>query len=278
MARHNFALLVGVVRKPPVIRSNDFGVTAMCPLTVIRGSRDKNHRKVDRQAKYSTPILMSEEQTIVDEIATWNENDIVLITGFVATREVEKKAVCPECGFENYRRYACTGARSGGNRIYIHPIYAEKLKSFPEQGAAHKYLIEHSEISNRVFLLGNLTREPVKGGDDTKVYCRYQIAVDRKYCAEGMEEVRERTDYPWIYSYGQKAEIDFQALTTGALIYVDGALQTRKYKEVYTCQNPECGIQFEVPGQTLEVLSYDTEYLKNYDEKALPESELEIKE
>ena len=70
----------------------------------------------------------------------------------------------------------------------------------------------------------------------------------------------ERTDYPWVYSYGDKSIEDYQNLEKGALVFVDGALQARKFKEQYTCG--VCGEEYDVRGRTLEVLSYDTEYLR----------------
>lgn len=77
---------------------------------------------------------------------------------------------------------------------------------------------------------------------------------------KGGNEVYERTDYPWVYSYGDKSIEDFQNLEKGALVFIDGALQARKFKEQYVCGT--CGQEYDVRGRTLEVLSYDTEYLR----------------
>lgn len=147
--------------------------------------------------------------------------------------------------------------------------------SFFEQGEAHHYLLERAEISNRVFLIGNVTKEPVHGliKDETtskvneKPFTRFQIAVNRKYCAKGMQEFIERTDYPWVYSYGENSLIDKEVLHTGSLVFIDGALQSRDYKELYQCQH--CGESFKVPGRTLEILSYQTEYFDNCNTKIL---------
>ena len=37
----------------------------------------------------------------------------------------------------------------------------------------------------------------------------------------------------------------------------------RKYKETYKCK--ECGEEFDVPGRTIDVMSHDTEYLRDCD-------------
>lgn len=267
MATHNYVSLLGQVRKAAIVKQSEFGETAVCAVTVIRGTRDDNEKMVENQQKYSSPIVMSEDSVIIKEMLSWEELDIVRITCFIATREVEKASLCPNCGAENLRRESCVlyGSKSGGNRIYIYPIFAEKVRSFSEQGESYRYIIERAEISNRVFLLGNLTRDPIQGimNGSKNIYTRYQIAINRKYCAKGMEDIYERTDYPWIYSYGEKAQRDFKLLKTGSLIYVDGAIQTRKYKETYICGN--CGTEYLVPGRTMEILSYDTEYLNSFD-------------
>lgn len=259
MAKHNYVSMYGVVRPGMIANAS----CALCPVAIIRSDRDYNGRQIMYQRKYSTPIIVAEDPEMIDEIAGWAENDIVLVSGFIATKEVEKTGTCPVCQTVNKRSEAVINARSGGNRIYISPIFVKKLQSYPEQGQAYADVIRCAEISNKVFLLGNLTCEPIQGTyEDGKVYTRFQIAINRKYCPKGMQELMERTDFPWVYSYGDKARMDFQALHMGSRVFVDGALQTRNYKETYKCKN--CGNLFDVKGSTLEVLSYDTEYLANY--------------
>lgn len=259
MAKHNYVSMYGLVRPGMVANSS----CALCPVAVIRSDRDDNGRQVMYQRKYSTPIVVTEDPTMIDEIAGWAENDIVLIKGFLATKEVDKTGTCPFCETVNKRSEAALNARSGGNRIYISPIFVKKIRSYPDQGQAYADVIACAEISNTVFLVGNLTCEPIQGTyEDGKIYTRYQLAINRKYCPKGMQELMERTDFPWVYSYGSKALDDYQALHTGSMVCIDGALQTRNYKETYKCKN--CGNLFDVKGRTLEVLSYDTEYLANY--------------
>ena len=95
--------------------------------------------------------------------------------------------------------------------IYFSPIFAEKVRSFEEQGEAHSCVLNRAEISNTVFLLGNLTCEPIQWYVEKKPYTRYQLAINRKYCPKGLQEVTERTDYPWVYSFGQQAVDEPQA-------------------------------------------------------------------
>lgn len=128
-----------------------------------------------------------------------------------------------------------------------------------------RYLKEHREDGNQAFILGNLTNDPVcyelDQGKTTAT--RYQIAMNRKFKPYGADELLDRTDYPWVYSYGQKAINDYERLKKGSLVFIDGAIHARKYKETYKC--PHCGQEYVVPGRTLEILSYDTEYLRDFD-------------
>ena len=79
--------------------------------------------------KYSSPILFTQDEDLIDGISEWKENDVIYAKGFLATKEVEKKAICPHCGAVNLRREACQAesVRSGGNMIYFSPIFAEIL-------------------------------------------------------------------------------------------------------------------------------------------------------
>ena len=124
------------------------------------------------------------------------------------------------------------------------------------------YLKNHSEDGNRVLALGNVVSDPITGEADegrTK-YTRFQIAMNRKYHSTSPDETANITDYPWVYSYGNGASDDAKYIRKGSLVLVDGALQSRKYKDTYIC--PECGEAFPVRGRTLEILSYGTEYLE----------------
>ena len=156
----------------------------------------------------------------------------------------------------------CSKVKSGGNEIFIYPITLRLKKKCETEQEAFEYLHANKEDANRVFLLGNLTGPPISGvlQNGKKPYTRFQLAINRKYCPKGGNEVYERTDYPWVYSYGDKSIEDFQNLEKGALVFIDGALQARKFKEQYVCGT--CGQEYDVRGRTLEVLSYDTEYLR----------------
>ena len=265
MATHNNVSLLGIVRRNPILQSNGVETVASVAISTIVGLRDESFRKVTGQISVVSFVIRTAEEKMVNEIRTWNENDTVYVQGFIATKDIEKSSICPKCGNVNLRIDACRDARSGGNMIYVYPIYAEKIKSYPDIKESLDFLVKRQEIANRASLVGTLVREPVQGIVRGRDYTRFQIAANRKYCAQTYEEVLERTDYPWIYYYGEKSKLNMAALHTDSLVLVDGALQGRSYKEVYQCQNPECGCTYTEAGTTLEILAYDTEYLMDCD-------------
>lgn len=279
MATHNTVSLLAAVVLAPKSKETIDGVKSMVGLKTVMSERDFSDSKTGYQLRCVPFVAMSKEQKIVDIISGLQLYDVIEIKGFIATKEVDKSSKCPNCGAENRRVEACVAhgkEKSGGNIIYIYPIFIEVRQHFNSEQDAFLYLHEKKENANSAIVLGNLTGEPVQGvlQEGKKRYTRYQLAINRKYCAKGSDETEERTDYPWIYSYGEKSDEDFQRLNKGSLVLVDGALQARKYKEQYICQN--CQAEYDVPGRTLEILSYDTEFLR--DPKPKEETDEESKE
>lgn len=280
MARHNYVNVIAFVRKAPLVKTNEQTGerAAIVGMTTTNGSRDARRSNTGYKLNSVEFIVRSQEPKMVDKIEELSVLDIVEITGFIATKEIKKQAECPNCGAVNSRAEACVEApdgkeRSGGNEIFIYPIYINYIKNVDSDQEAYEYLHNRGEDVNKAFLLGNLTGKPVTGtlNEGRKIYTRYQLAINRKYCVKSGSEMLERTDYPWVYSYGSKAEDDYELLDKGSLVLIDGALQARKFTEQYIC--PHCGEEYNVRGRTLEILSYDTEYLRIEDyESKLPES------
>lgn len=267
MARHNYATVYCVVCKI-LIDDNGGNKTGFCGVKTIMSTRDIEEAGTGYQLSCPAFLIHSSEKRIVEVMSTLQVNDIIEVTGFIATAETDKKEVCPQCGTINYRVESCVShgrAKSGGNRVYLYPIAIRFDHHCETAQEAFIYLRKNREFVNHVFLLGNLTADPVQGVlmEGTKKYARYQLAINRKYCPREGNEIYTKTDYPWVYSYGEKSDEDFKRLKLGSTVYVDGAIQARKYKEQYICT--KCGEEFDVPGRTLEILAYDTEYLSDHD-------------
>ena len=239
MARHNYVDILGVVRETEeneifvgVLKNgrSDAEIEDMSSITYIKVKAENNGAEV---------------------------NDVVRVTGFMATREIIREAECPVCGVTNTRMEGRPGVRSNGTETYVHAISMYVEKRCKSASEACMYLRERREMASHVFLMGNLTRDPVLGESNGVTYCRYQIGICRKFYTK--DDVGRKQDFPWIYSYGKNALQDMQYLKKGSLVFVDGGLQSRHYNEKYVCK--ECGEEFPVSGDTLEVVSYSTEYL-----------------
>jgi len=80
---------------------------------------------------------------------------------------------------------------------------------------------------NKVQLIGYLGADPqMKFGQDTgKPYCRVRLATQ-----EGTRE-KPRSEWHNLVLFERRAEVADQFLKTGSLIYVEGRIQTRRWKD-----------------------------------------------
>jgi single-strand DNA-binding protein len=86
-----------------------------------------------------------------------------------------------------------------------------------------------SKSINKVFLLGNLTRDPeFKHSEGKKPFCVFGLATNRSWTDEKGEK-HEETEYHRIIAWDKLAETCHQYLTKGRKAHVEGRLQTRPY-------------------------------------------------
>lgn len=78
---------------------------------------------------------------------------------------------------------------------------------------------------NKVFLIGNLTRDPESGNTQSGVaYCRFSLAVNRRFSRENNE-----VDYFNVVCWRGLAENCAKILVKGRKVCVSGSIQTRQY-------------------------------------------------
>ena len=81
---------------------------------------------------------------------------------------------------------------------------------------------------NKVYLIGNLTREPEMRATQMGVsVCNFSIAVNRRYKGEGGQQ---ETDFFNIVAWRQLADLCGKYLHKGKKVAVVGAIQTRTYE------------------------------------------------
>ena len=265
MPKQNVVFLKGPVIKQGINNHMDGSSEAVCVLGVIRGFR---HVGDDRdQAKIDRPIIMSRNPELVNKMMSFKKNDIISVKGAIATRTIMKASACPFCKNKNEQE---------GLAVYIEPIFVEKVGSQEDDNSSLNYLNSVREISNQVFMFGNLTRDPkkvkVKNGP---IVTQYPLAVHRKFTIkEDLPSVD--VDFPWIKVYGQNAVSDRERLKKGATVFIDGLIQTRSINKKTVCEH--CGQRYEWKDRALEVVPYETEYISGYySEEEVIENEKERK-
>lgn len=83
---------------------------------------------------------------------------------------------------------------------------------------------------NKVFLLGNLTREPdLRGFPNGQSVCDLRIAVSRRFTSNGQEQ--EETCFVDVVVWGKAANNCHQYLSKGSQVMVEGRLQLDTWED-----------------------------------------------
>ncbi len=84
---------------------------------------------------------------------------------------------------------------------------------------------------NKVFILGNLTRDPEKRNlPSGNLVVSFGIATNRFYTPQGGEK-RQETEFHNVTIFGRLAEIASQYLQKGSLVLIEGRLRTRSWQD-----------------------------------------------
>ena len=85
---------------------------------------------------------------------------------------------------------------------------------------------------NKVFLLGNLTRDPelshTQGGS---ALCKFGIAVNRKWKDKNSGDTREEVCFVDCVAWNRTAEIINQYLSKGSMALIQGRLQFNQWED-----------------------------------------------
>ena len=84
---------------------------------------------------------------------------------------------------------------------------------------------------NKVFVLGNLTRDPeLRQTPGGQAVCSFAIATNRFY-TDGSGQKQKQAEFHNIVAWGRQAEIVNQYLRKGSPVLVEGRLQTRSWQD-----------------------------------------------
>lgn len=84
---------------------------------------------------------------------------------------------------------------------------------------------------NRVFLMGNLTRDPeLRYVPSGTAVATFGLAMNRVYNTQSGEK-KEEVCFMQIVTWGKRAELCGQYLSKGSLAFVEGRLQSRNWED-----------------------------------------------
>jgi len=107
---------------------------------------------------------------------------------------------------------------------------------------------------NRVFLIGNLTRDPeLRYVPSGTAVTNFDLAVNRVYVLQSGEK-KEDTCFIRIVVWGRRAEVCAEYLTKGSPAFVEGRLRSRSWEtkegqKRYTIEVVALSVQFLRSGQ-----------------------------
>lgn len=259
MAKENTVYLYGYVSQNPTVRistEREF-LSGKLILTTIRRSYISDEMFLKGNTRWDSPCVFSKNARLIEkQIMNINEGDLVYVKGTLCTMETPKKYKCPNPNCNHVT------VKENGVVVYVDPVFVTKVGHCETKEEAYEFLKNMDEISNQVYIMGTLCREPVYYEDENskKKECQFQIASNRnRHILE--DDPDKRTDYPWVKSFGKRAEEYAAALHTGSSIYMNGAIETREITTTILCE--ECGLEYERPGVSMEIVPYHVEYMQN---------------
>ena len=122
---------------------------------------------------------------------------------------------------------------------------------------------------NRVFLMGNLTRDPeLRYIPSGQAVASFTVAVNRVYSTPSREK-KEEGSFINIVVWGRRAEVCGEYLSKGSPIFVEGRLQSRSWED-----------QNGAKRSVLEVVASNVQFLRSAPKagapvKAQPQEEVE---
>ncbi|CAL4324159.1 single-stranded DNA-binding protein [Buchnera aphidicola] len=85
---------------------------------------------------------------------------------------------------------------------------------------------------NKVILIGNLGKDPeIRYMSNGNAVTNINLATSETWKDKNTNEIKEKTEWHRIVLFGKLAEISGEYLRKGSQVYIEGSLQTRKWKD-----------------------------------------------
>lgn len=249
MAKTNQVDLYGYVALDPVVKEDGSG--ARFVLNTKTADRESG---LNQQGTINESIMIAtKDQEQIEFIKTIRQFHIVRVKGVVTAKLGTRTVYCPKCGAE----YTVDVVK-----VYVEPISMELVNdAFTTADEAAAFTFKHREYSNEARIMGNVCADPYQSLFKKNPLCSYQLAVPRTYRLAGSSD-EERTDYLFVKSFRNNATDDLKRIRKGTLVLIDGFLHSRRIEKSCTC--PKCGETMDVKTHALEIVPYETEYLRGY--------------
>lgn len=240
MARENTFIFFGELVSAPVVIFNE--ETSTYRVTFIL----KTVRKNGREDFPKINIYGLSEDEAKNYVSALKPGVFVEVRGMISTKMTKKPVRCEACGHVSQISTLLSEVITYGR-----PFILNK-KIDPR---------EIAEFSNKGNLLGTVCTDVRRNESvDGPFVAQFQIAVSRRYRVA--EQVKgERTDYPWIKSYGETAKECKKRLQKGSQVYITGAFQTREVDRHVRCEN--CNGSLVYTERVGEVTPNGVEFLNN---------------
>lgn len=258
MPSFNDVRLVGYTEQPAIIKQYDIYEEVQIILHTKRrwSSNVNGPRYEDIEVKYIIEKDKPDEMFNVLKNAIPHKNILDIMGNLVITAGIIKED-CQYCRKKMEIQLNCIP--------FVFPKAAWIIPSLQQPAENIESLLEenYSEISNRIVVMGNVCSEPtgeIRNSDYAK--CKYCIAVNRHKYITTQRHIR--TDYPYIYSYGEQAKRDLRYVKKNSLILVNGYIRSNQKKKVMEC--PHCRRKQEYAHTKIDIVPYEVEYLRNFED------------
>lgn len=253
MAKENSVLLHGVALSDATVRvgNDNTPIRAMLYVRMVDRTRSDNGKD---EIQYTTAFIYSGSPKVIEKMSEIAAGDLVDVYGTLTTARVPKNRKCPVCNSMN---------TAMGDVTYVSPLYVCRREHGLTQDEINQKLLERSEISNRVYAIGNICaglEYNDKNGTGNPAL-RYQLAIPRTIRVHD-DTANTETDYPWVLATGYQALEGKDALRIGSVVYLKGHLRSKEQIKEIQCSS--CGNVFTSQDFPLMRISpHFTEYLHN---------------
>ena len=110
---------------------------------------------------------------------------------------------------------------------------------------------------NKVIIIGNLGQDPeIRKTQDGREIANFSIATSEKWFDKSTGEKKEKTEWHKISVFSQGlVDIIKQYVKKGSKLYIEGALQTRKWKDGNGIEKYSTEIVLQNYNSTLQILN-----------------------